>query len=489
MPNGVAQRGCDSSPGLSAAGGLPWVTETKSDSTPTGLRPRWRAGATPLGLRNRQWHRAPRVGRGRGLPWAGGRNPFGVIGRLHLVTRWTAIIVSLVFCTAAHAGDWRQFRGNDCNGVAEATNLPTQWSETDNVAWKVELPGKGPSSPIVVAGHVIVTSSSGARQDRLHVLSYSAATGRLEWERQFWATGRTLCQPMTAVAAPTPASDGERIFALFSSSDLACLDLYGNLLWYRGLQIEHPSAGNDVGMASSPVVVGQTVIVQIESQGDSFAAGFDAESGDTRWLIERPRLGNWSSPTVVRRKNSGDDLVLLQSTTEISLHDPLTGQERWSHKLACNDITSTAIDGDKLFVPANGIHALQFQTAGKEPHSIWSAPKLNFGASSPIAHDGRIYTINRSGVLNCGDAATGDVLGQLRLKGQIWGSPALVGDRLYVVSRDGLGQVVQVGAKPEVIGEGAIGEEVLSSPAVADGALYVRAAQHLWKIADHDGRH
>ncbi len=181
--------------------------------------------------------------------------------------------------------------------------------------------------------------------------------------------------------------------------------------------------------------------------------------------------------------------MLLQSTTEVSLHDPLTGQERWSHKLACNDITSTAADGDKLFVPASGIHAFQFHAADGQAHSIWSAAKLNFGASSPLARDGRVYTINRSGVLNCGDAATGDVLWQLRLKGQIWGSPALVGDRLYVVNRDGLGQVVQLGEKPEVIGEGAIGEEVLSSPAVADGALYVRGTQHLWKIANHDGHH
>ena len=263
-------------------------------------------------------------------------------------------------------------RGNDCNGVAEATNLPTHWSETENVAWKAELPGKGPSSPIVVAGHVIVTSSSSAKQDRLHVLSFSAATGKLEWQRQFWATGRTMCQLMTAVAAPTPASDGQRIFALFSSSDLVCLDLKGNLLWYRGLQLEHPAAGNDVGMASSPVVIGETVIVQIESQGDAFAAGFDTETGDTRWQIERPRLGNWSSPTVLHGKSAGDDLVLLQSTTEISLHDPLTGQERWSQKLACNDITSTAADGDKLFVPANGIHAFQFQAADGQAHSIWT---------------------------------------------------------------------------------------------------------------------
>ena len=248
------------------------------------------------------------------------------------------------------------------------------------------------------------------------------------------------------------------------------------------------SRGNDVGMASSPVVVGQTVIVQIESQGDSFAAGFDTETGATRWQIERPRLGNWSSPVVLRGKAPGDDLVFLQSTIGVSVHDPLTGKERWSHKIACNDITSAAADGDTVFVPATGIQAFRFDGERRQ-QTPWSAPKLNFGASSPIVYHDRIYTINRSGVLNCGDAADGEVLWQLRLKGAIWGSPALVGDRLYVVNRDGLGQVVQLSGKAEVIGEGAIGEEVLSSPAVADGALYIRGSKHLWKIAEQDGRH
>jgi outer membrane protein assembly factor BamB len=409
--------------------------------------------------------------------------------RVQIATVSIAILGAIILCQSARAGDWRQFRGNDTNGIAEATSLPTHWSETENVVWKVELPGKGPSSPIVVAGHVIVTSSSGAKQDRLHVLSLAAASGKLEWERQFWATGRTMCQPMTAVAAPTPASDGQRVFALFSSSDLVCLDLDGNLLWYRGLQVEHPAAGNDVGMASSPVVAGQTVIVQIESQGDAFAAGFDTQTGNTRWQIERPRLGNWSSPIVLRGRSSSDDLVLLQSTTGASVIDPLTGKERWSHKIGCNDITSAAADGDTLFVPATGIQAFRFDGERRLANSLWNAPKLNFGASSPIASHDRIYTINRSGVLNCGDAADGEVLWQLRLKGAIWGSPALVGDRLYVVNREGLGQVVQLSGKPEAIGEGAIGEEVLSSPAVADGALYIRGSQHLWKIAEHDGRH
>jgi outer membrane protein assembly factor BamB len=406
------------------------------------------------------------------------------------VTRLSTFICGFCLCSSiATAADWRQFRGTDTNGVADGTDLPTHWSETENVAWKVALPGKGPSSPIVVAGRVIVTCSSGALQDRLHVLSFDAGSGKRQWERQFWATGRTMCQPTTAVAAPTPASDGMRVFALFSSSDLVCLDLKGNVLWFRGLQLEHPAAGNDVGMASSPVVVGQTVIVQVESQGDSFAAGFDAANGATRWQIARPRLGNWSSPAIVHGKSTADDLVLLQSTTGVSAHDPLTGEERWSYRITCNDITSTAVDGDTVFVPATGIQALQVDSRQREPRALWNAPNLNFGAASPVVHDGKILTINRAGVLNCGDTANGKLRWQLRLKGAIWGSPALVGDYLYAVNRDGLGQVVRLGAKPEIVGGGEIGEEVLASPAVADAALYIRSKDHLWKIAGHDGRH
>ncbi|HEY2147444.1 MAG TPA: PQQ-binding-like beta-propeller repeat protein, partial [Pirellulales bacterium] len=223
-----------------------------------------------------------------------------------------ALLLTPLMLSSVRGGDWRQFRGNESNGVAADSDRvtrarvalpPVRWSETENIAWRADLPGHGPSSPIVVAGHVIVTASSGTPENRLHVLSYSATTGKLEWHRQFWATGRTMVQPTTAVATPTPTSDGNRVFALFSSGDFVCFDLDGNLLWLRSLQIEHPAAGNDVGMASSPLVVGPTVIVQFESQGDSFATGFDAAKGATRWQIARPRLGNWSSPIALRGKS------------------------------------------------------------------------------------------------------------------------------------------------------------------------------------------
>ena len=151
-----------------------------------------------------------------------------------------------------------------------------------NVAWKTAIPGRGVSSPILVAGKVIVTAASGFNQDRLHVLCIDAKTGAIDWERQFWATGRTLCHPTSSVAANTPSSDGKRIYAFFSSNDLACLDLDGNLLWYRGLTHDFPTAANDVGMSASPLVLGDTVVVQVENKGDSFAAGLDAETGESR---------------------------------------------------------------------------------------------------------------------------------------------------------------------------------------------------------------
>ncbi len=197
-------------------------------------------------------------------------------------------------CGSSHGrndcADWRGFRG-DGGSVAARQRPPAKWNaETgENVAWKITPPGRGVSGPIVVGDNVIVTSSNGPREGRLHVSCFDAVTGKERWGRQFWATGSTLCHPMSAVACNTPVSDGERIYAQFSSNDLVCLDLSGNLIWFRGLNFDYPAARHDAGMASSPVVVGDTLVVQVESQGESFAAGLDKYTGQDRWRLERSK--------------------------------------------------------------------------------------------------------------------------------------------------------------------------------------------------------
>ena len=148
---------------------------------------------------------------------------------------------------ALTGADWRQFRGSHSDSVSPNDQIPLEWNDNQNIAWRIDLPGRGPSSPIVVGDRVFVTCSSGRNQTRLHVLSFSAETGQKIWERQFWATGRTMMHPSTANAAPTPASDGKQVFAFYSSNDLVCLDLDGNLRWFRGLAYDYPKLATTWG--------------------------------------------------------------------------------------------------------------------------------------------------------------------------------------------------------------------------------------------------
>ena len=410
------------------------------------------------------------------------------------MTRFTRFVRQVAFVLSGlgviatlAAADWPQFRGPHSNSVTTDAQPPVDWSDADgrNIAWKASLPGRGPSSPIVVDSRVIVTCSSGVKQDRLHVLCFDAESGKQLWERQFWATGRTLSHPSSANAAPTPASDGKLVFAFFSSNDLACLDLDGNLKWFRGLTHDFPHAGNDVGMSSSPVVVGDVVIAQVECQGDSFATGIDKNTGESRWRIARPRESSWASPVVMRSSDGRRDAVLLQGPTQIAAHRADTGEQLWIYEAACDGISSAAAVDGVVYVPSKGTTALE-PTDSSEPAIVWNAQNLQPGAASVVVDDGRLFLVNRAGVLTCAGAADGKILWRLRLDGQFWGTPALAGNRLYCISQKGKAQVVEFsadGQQGKIVGSGQLDGVIQSSPAIVSGALYVRSDGHLWKIA------
>jgi outer membrane protein assembly factor BamB len=400
--------------------------------------------------------------------------------------RLTFVFVACITVALFAGADWLQFRGSGHNSVAE-TALPTSFDvkEKKNVAWQAELPGRGPSSPIVVKDRVIVTASDGARQDKLYVLAFDAKSGKEMWRRRFWATGRTLCHPESSIAAPSPASDGERIFAFYSSNDLACLDLDGNLLWYRGLAHDYPKAGNDVGMSSSPVVIDGNVVVQVENQGDSFAAGIDAETGEERWRIARKPSPNWSSP--VSAKTGAGSLAILQDDERLLAVDAKSGEEVWSFKLPCSGVTSSSVADGKLYVPAKGVTALDITSTPTAPEILWESNKLAASGASPVFHKTGIYTVNSAGVLTVGDVETGDVRQQLRLKGPVWATPVIAGDHLYLLSFEGLAHIVKLGdgtpeSKMEVVGTAEFGEKLQGTPAVVEGAMFVRTDKKLWRI-------
>ena len=237
-------------------------------------------------------------------------------------------------------------------------------------------------------------------------------------------------------------------------------------------------------MSASPLVLGDTVVVQVENKGESFAAGLDAATGETRWKISRPAEMNWTSPAVLRGQSPAEDLVLLQSPKACTAHNPHTGEQVWIYDVACSSIPSPVAEGDLVYLASTGLTALRHQPTAKTAEVLWKASALSPGNASPVVYRGRVYAINSAGVLLCGDAATGDVLWKLRLKGQFWATPVVAGEHMYIVNQDGLMQVVRLGDKEgEIVSRGEFGERVFGTPVIADGAIYVRTDASLWKIA------
>lgn len=384
--------------------------------------------------------------------------------------------------TSAQA-DWRQFRGPDGDGFVSGNDaLPTELSES-TTAWKSELPGRGLGSPIIVGDRVFVTAASGPEQNQLHILCFDANSGEKIWQRNFWATGRTMCHKKTCVAAPTPASDGERIYALWSSNDLICVDLDGNLIWTRGLTLDYPNASNSLGMASSPIVVGDTLVAQIENDSESFAAGFDLLTGANKWKIDRPKAANWTSPVPMK---SGEQLVVaLQSSKGVLGVLPETGSEIFNYGNGAATIPSSAVEGDTIYIPSNGLTAIKPGSAGGESEQVWNESAQRPGTASPLIIGDRIFVINNAGVLNAADRSSGERIWRVRLKGPFSGSPVAAGnEHLYIFNEAGIGQCVNLsGEEGSIASEIELGETILGTPSISDDALYVRSDGHLWKFS------
>ncbi len=398
-----------------------------------------------------------------------------------------AVLLALAVALPASAADWPQFRGPAGDGIAPDTRLPTSL-DAGAVAWSVNLPGRGISSPVIIGKRVFVTASSGARQDRLHVLCFNLADGSLLWERQFWATGRTQTHEKISAATPSPASDGQRIFAIFSSNDCAALDLDGNLLWFRGLGRDYPNASNSLGMSSSLVVADGVVVAQVENDSESFTAGLDAVTGVNRWKMDRPKKANWTSPVLVKGAD-GKTVVALQSAKGVSGVEPATGRVVWNYDQGASTVPSTTVSQGRLYVPSQGLTVLEPSADGTAPKQLWRAAQLRPGTPSPVVVGNRVFTLNDGGILSCADTTDGKRLWQMRLKGPFSSTPVVAGGVLYCVNEKGLVQVIDPSRvtdpeKPEVAlaSELDLGQTVIGTPSIAAGSLFVRSDGKLWRI-------
>lgn len=396
------------------------------------------------------------------------------------------ILLTFTFAALANgaaAGDWTGFRGPLGNGVSDEVGLPVALNAKKHISWRIDLPGRGLSSPLVVGNRVFVTASAGTRQDQLQIICINAADGSVIWQRQFWAMGSTMCHNKTSIAAPTPVTDGRLLFAIFSSNDLFCLDLDGNLQWLRGMTLDYPNARNSLGMASSLVLAGGVLVAQVENDSESFTAGLDKQTGVNLWRVDRPKSANWTTATV-QKIGSGAEMLLLQSGDGIHAVNPKNGEVVWHYADGASTIPSSALAGGVLYVPSHGLTALELADDGRSFKQKWRSSRLRPGTASPLVHRDRVYSLNNAGVLTCGDTDSGKRLWQLRLDGPFGGSPVVADNHLYAFNEEGKAQVVDLSA-PEgrIAGEMDLGEMIQCSPAVSNGALYVRSNGRIWKIA------
>ncbi|MEM8910881.1 MAG: PQQ-binding-like beta-propeller repeat protein [Planctomycetota bacterium] len=397
---------------------------------------------------------------------------------------WTGLWASTA--GLGHAGDWLKFRGSDsCASSDEETVLPGE--NGIPVSWQVPTAARGISSPIVIGDQVVVTSSGGREERDLYIESFNTTDGSRNWVQTFSALGRPYTHPTSANASPSPASDGNAIVALYSSCDLVCLELDGTPRWYRALAVDHPQTGNDISMSSSPTIVDDVVIVQLENQGDSFATGIDVGTGVTLWETRRPSTSGWSSPVgfaVPDSDGAPRRVVAFQHTAGVSVHDVRTGDLVTQIDIEGSKTCSPTISGDTLLVVGNGLTALDVSSPGLPV--IWENSRLSCRNASPVVRDGMVFACKGS-VLVAASLIDGEVHWQERMPDvkSVWATPTATASGVYVWDQSGAVSVAVPDGfdEPDMAGSAELTGPVLATPAVSSGSIFVRANEALIKLS------
>ncbi len=402
--------------------------------------------------------------------------------------------IEIVLPSPGAEKQWPCFRGPTGQGIVLDTNIPLKWSETENVLWRVKLPGRGNSSPVVWGGKLFVTAESETRPDDAPLLAKDTAPDRLLM--CFGTDGKLLWQ-LTAprpeahevlywkntLASSTPVTDGERVIVFFGSSGLVCCDLDGKQLWHADLGT-FPTMH---GPAAAPVLYQNLVIlIQDQTKGTSLCAAFDKRTGIKVWQRERANSAGWSNPVALKIGNR-DELV-FNGSKEVVSYDPLTGEELWRQEgTSIESIPMIAPGGGMLFSTSgrNGpIFALKPGGAatGSQPELIWRLEKSGPHVPSPAYVDGRLYLVNDTGIALCLDAASGDTLWQKRLRGKFSASPLVVDDKLLLISEEGTTYILKSGPEFDLIGENALNVTIYATPAVVGGRIYFRSTTGLISV-------
>ncbi len=397
--------------------------------------------------------------------------------------------------SSAGETEWPQFRGPTGQGLSQAANVPIQWNATEGVAWKVELPGKGWSSPVLSKGRLYLTSAetdAGGGDVTLHALCLDSTDGHVLWDTEVLHPDPSQVAAMhrkNSPASATPIVTSDRVFVHFGHMGTAALDLTGKVVW-RQTELPYPPTHGNGG---SPVLVGDALIFSADGQKDPCVVALDAATGAVRWKTARnsPAKKQFSFSTPLAIEVGGVKEIISPGSGFVGAYAPADGHELWRVGYGEGySVVPRPVYAHGLLFLGSGFDHPSFYAINPEgatgdataTHVAWS---LNKGAPltpSAVVVGDEVYFVSDTGIATCAAASTGEVFWNERLGGNFSASPIAVDGRIYFQNETGVGYVVKAGKTYELLATNDLGERSLASPAVADGALYIRTESHLWKI-------
>jgi outer membrane protein assembly factor BamB len=411
---------------------------------------------------------------------------------------------------------WTQWRGPLGTGVAPDAQPPVEWSDTKNICWKVALPGRGHSTPIVWGERIFLTTAiphgdavrprlperPGAHdnlplthQHEFAVLAVNRRDGKILWQRTVHnELPHEAGHVSGSLASASPATDGEHVFAFFGSRGLYCLDMNGRVIWKKDLGQMHTKHGH--GEGSSPVLHGDTLIVNWDHEERSFVVALDKRTGDQRWKVTRAQDTSWSTPIVV--EHGGKAQVIVAGTNRLCGYDLASGAVIWecaglssnvvASPVAANGVVYAGSSYDTRALLAVRLEGARGDITGTN-QVVWTRHRGTPYVPSPLLYGDSLYTLNHyQGVISRIDVKTGAEQGgpfRLGSIGNVYASPVGAAGRIYVTSRDGITQVMSHGdLVPKMLAVNRLDDTFNASAALVGKELFLRGERYLYCIAE-----
>jgi outer membrane protein assembly factor BamB len=397
---------------------------------------------------------------------------------------------------------WPQWRGPRATGVSSTAQPPLEWSETKNVRWKVDLPGRGASTPVVWGERLYVSTavplaSTGHRaQHRFIVMALNRADGSMAWQytAREEAPHEGTHHQFGTMASASAVTDGEHVIASFESRGIFAFDMDGTLVWQTDLGDKRMR--NEFGEGSSPALYRDRLIHVWDHQGESFIIALDKRTGKELWRTRRDEIDSWATPLVV--EHGGRAQVITSGMQRVRAYDVETGGLVWETEgLTMNPIPSPVADGKGLVFLTSGfrgnsLKAIRLDGAKGDitgtPNVVWTFDRDTPYVPSPLLYDGILYFLkSNNGLLSAFDAASGTPHFQahrLDAVPNVFASPVGAAGRVYVLGQDGGAVVLRHGPTVDILATNTLDDRFDASPALVDGEIYLRGYEHLYCIAE-----